>query len=200
MESIFGDLLSFLLLYKYFALFMVSFLAAFLLPLPSSSSLAAAGAFAVQGYMNIYLVFLVALIGNVLGDLAGYMLGRHYGEEILHKIGFKHILESKYYHASREYMNKYSYSLIFISRFLTGVGPSVSIFAGIMKMPYKKFLAVDIPSEICYVSLYALIGYLLGNQWEDNIWFVIEASLVVFSFGGIIALIQYKMFKRRTKI
>lgn len=200
MELILGELLSFLLLYKYFALFIVAFLAAFLLPLPSSSALAAAGAFAAQGYMNIYLVLLVALIGNILGDAAAYFLGRYYGEDILHKIGFRHILESKYYHSLREYMNHYSYSLIFISRFLSEVGPAVSIFAGVMKMPYKKFFTLAIFGEICYVLLYGMTGYLLGNQWEDNIWFVAEATLVILSFGAIIALVQYKMFKHRTQI
>ena len=200
MDLILGEFLSFLLLYKYLALFIVAFLAAFLLPLPSSSALAAAGAFAAQGYMNIYLVILVALIGNILGDAAAYYLARYYGEEILHKVGFRHILESKNYHALREYMSHYSYSLIFISRFLSGIGPAVSIFAGVMKMPYKKFFAVAIIGEICYVLLYAMTGYLLGNQWEDNIWFVVEASLLVLSFGAIIALIQYKMFKRRTNL
>jgi len=199
MELILGEFLSFLLLYKYTALFLLSFLAAFLLPLPSSSGLAAAGAFAAQGYLDIRLVLLVAFVGNVAGDALGYFIARYYGVEILNKIGFKKLLLSKNYHSLEKYMLNYSYSLIFVSRFLTQVGPAVSIFSGLSKMSYKKFFAVDIIAEICYVLLYGLTGYILGNQWEDNIWFVVEAGLVVLSFGAIIALIQYKMFKKHEK-
>lgn len=199
MENILAPFLSFLLLYKYLALLIVSFLGAFLLPVPSSSALAAAGAFAAQGYLNLPEVLFVALLGNIGGDAAGYLLARHYEEAVLHKVGFKKILRSPKYHPIEAYTQEFSYSIIFLSRFLPEVGPAVNIIAGLAKMSYLKYFTIEVIGEICYVLLYGLAGFYLGNEWQNNIWFLVETGLVLFSFAGIIALVQYWLFKHRKK-
>lgn len=89
MEAIFNTLLAFLLLYNYAGIFVISFLAAFLLPLPSSSLLAAAGAFSAQGHFTISHVLTVAFLGNILGDAAGYFIAEKMSRSFLEKIGFK---------------------------------------------------------------------------------------------------------------
>ena len=95
MTSLISGLLAYLLLYKYITLFIVCYLAALLIPLPSNTSLLAASAFASQGYLNIYIVIAVALAANVLGDITGFLLARRFGKEFLMKVGFKKIILSK---------------------------------------------------------------------------------------------------------
>lgn len=199
METFLDSLLSFLLLYKYVALFCTSFLAAFLLPLPSSSILAAAGAFASQGYFSLTAVLLVAFVGNIGGDITGYLLSRRYGEELLGKIGFKKILHSDRYHSLESYIIDFSYSLIFFSRFLVQIGPSVNILSGLARVPYRTFFVIAVIGEIFYVLLYGLVGYSLGSAWENNIGFMTEAGLTVLSLGVVIALIQYGLFRFRRR-
>ena len=114
MELILSTFLTFLLLYKYIGLFVISFLAALLLPLPSSSILAAAGAFAAQGYFSISYVLIVAFLGNILGDAAGYFLAQKMGTAALQRIGFRKILSSSLSNKLVLYMKKFSYSLIFL--------------------------------------------------------------------------------------
>lgn len=196
MEVILSSLLSFLLLYKYIGLFVVSFLAAFLLPIPSSSILAAAGAFSAQGYFDIKTVLIVAFIGNFLGDLAGYFIARFYGLKFLQKIGFRKIIDLRIYKSIAFYIGEFSYSIIFFSRFLTSVGPLVNILSGLVKIKYRVFFFVEILGEIAYVSLYGLVGYFLGSEWENNIGFLFEATLVIVALGITISLIQYGVFKR----
>lgn len=89
MATILSAFLSFLLIYKYIGLFAVALLAALALPLPSSSILAAAGAFSAQGYFNITAVLVVALIGNITGDALGYFIARYCGTTFLKKLGSK---------------------------------------------------------------------------------------------------------------
>lgn len=196
MDIILSSLLSFLLLYKYVGLFAVSFLAALLLPLPSSSTLAAAGAFSAQGYFSIETVLLVAFFGNVTGDTAGYLLARHYGIKTLRNIGFAKIIVSKNYELCKDYLHHFSYSLIFFSRFLTAIGPLVNILAGITHTRYRIFCIVGILGEIAYVLLYGLVGYFLGSEWENNLSFLFEATFVVISLGLTLSALQYRVFKR----
>lgn len=200
MEAIFNALLSFLLLYKYFGLFIVSFLAALVLPLPSSSLLAASGAFAAQGYFSITTVLLVAFVGNILGDATGYFLARFYGVPLLRNIGFEKILASSLYAKLTGYMEQFSYSLIFFSRFLTGIGPLLNILSGVAKVRYKIFFSISIFGEVAYVFLYGLVGYFLGSEWENNLSFLFEATVVIIILGVTIALVQYGVFKRMKKL
>ena len=80
--DILAALLSWLLLYKYIALFAIVYSAALLLPLPVNATLLAVGAFSSQGYFNFWLSLAIAVTANTLGDLTGYAITRHWGEAV----------------------------------------------------------------------------------------------------------------------
>lgn len=196
MEIIFSTLLSFLLLYKYIGLFLVSFIAAFLLPVPSSSILAAAGAFASQGYFSITSVLLVAFIGNIAGDNFGYFLARYYGISFMKTIGFSRLIISKLYKTIELYLKNFSFLLIFCSRFITTVGPLVNILSGIAGIRYLTFFIIGFLGEIAYVLLYGLLGYFLGSEWENNLSFLFEATAIILLLGLVLSWIQHYIFKK----
>jgi hypothetical protein len=79
------SLLTFVLLYKYVAIFVISFFAALSFPLPSSAVLIASAFFATEGYFNFILVYLIALIANIASDIVAYWLARWYGEKVFFK-------------------------------------------------------------------------------------------------------------------
>src|ERR1035437_3502538 len=118
LSPFFQYLLTFLLLYKYFGLFIIALVSSIALPIPASTALAAAGGYASQGYMNIYAVLAVTLFGSITGDIVGYILARRYGEKVLSKfVFFRHILQSKSFHKIENYIVDFAPSLIFFSRF-----------------------------------------------------------------------------------
>lgn len=188
--------LAFVLLYKYQALFLITFGAAFALPLPSSSAIIVMSAFASQGYMNIYLVYFVALLGNVAGDATGYFLAKLYGKKFLEKIGFSGLLEAKGYKGLEEYIKSYSVSLIFLSRFITQVGPTVNVLAGLIGISYARFFTIELLGEIAYVSLYVAAGYYLGARLENSYSFYLEILTVITSIGIFTTFLQWRMHKR----
>ena len=114
----FGSLFSYLLLYKYVALFVFIFLAGIGLPIPSSTLLLAVGAFSSQGYFNLPLSLAIALIANILGDLFDYFLMRKYGTAILKKNYHKRfsfiVKLEKYIKYLDEYIKSHQRIAIFI--------------------------------------------------------------------------------------
>lgn len=188
--------LTYVLLYKYTALFIISFSAALILPLPSGASLAAAGAFASQGYMSFTAVFIVALIGNIGGDVTGYFLARRYGKATLVRLGFGKVFRSERYDFLRAYLEKFSYSLIFFSRFLP-IGGEVNILSGVVGLTPRVFLFFDVIGETAFVSLYGFAGYILGTQWENNTWFLSEAVLLILSLWAVVLLVQFGLYRRK---
>lgn len=190
MNILLSPLLSFLLIYKYEALFLISFTAAFILPVPGSTTLFAASALAAQGRFDLTAVIAVALIANVAGDLAGYFLARRFGISLLSAVGFRHFLHSRHYQRITEYGAKFAPSLIFFTRFLTELGPLVNILAGIAAVPAQKFIFFDVLGETSYVLLYGIAGYFFGSQWENSFAFLVKAVIMVYALGFIALALQ----------
>jgi membrane protein DedA with SNARE-associated domain len=196
--SFFQYLLSFLLLYKYWGLFTVALISSIALPIPASVALSAAGGFASQGYLNIYAVLGVTLLGSIVGDLFGYFLARQYGEKILNKFApFRRLMRSSAYHKVEDYIIDFAPSLIFFSRFLTELSPATNILAGLSKVSVKSFFIFALLGEITYTILYGLTGFFLGSQWQNNISFITLAGLIMLSLGITINLVQVLLYKRR---
>lgn len=165
--SMFSFLLSYLLLYKYAVLFFVVTSASFGLPIPATALLIAAGAFAAQGYFDLYSIFIYGFFASILGDIAGYFISFRYGRNIFIRVGLKGLLTSPRFQALETLFAHHSTSTIFSSRFLTtSLGPSVNILSGLTKISYKKFLFYDIVGELLYVVLFSGLGYIFSDQWE----------------------------------
>ena len=69
MSGLVSLLLSYVLIYKYLAIFIITYLGALAFPLPSGTVVAASAAFAIQGYLNFPLVLFIGILGNVTGDM-----------------------------------------------------------------------------------------------------------------------------------
>ncbi len=166
MDFLLQPILAYLLLYKYWALFLVTFLSAIALPLPSAPSLMAAAAFAGQGYFNIAAVVLVATAGNIAGDLICYLLARKYGRPVLVRLGFKRFLESPTYDWIQDEFREYRFWAVFLSRINVLTTITVNIVAGLTRMPLKTFFYYALLGETVQVLFYTAIGYAFGSNWQ----------------------------------
>lgn len=180
MTEIIFAVLSYILLYNYVTLFLVSYFATIFIILPSNTALLAAAAFASQGYLNIYLVIIVALFANVLGDVTGFLLSDKFGYKVLMKTFLRKVLLSEEYNSTEKFMFKYSRTTIFVTRFFGGVSLIVNILSGMSNdIPFKKFIIYDILGEIVYVMSFVFVGYYLGDTWQDIILSVGDISLII---------------------
>ncbi len=178
METFFQDTLTYLLLYKYVALFLITFFAAFALPLPSTTALMTAAGFASQGYFSIGWVIFWATLGNVVADNLSYWLARHYGITLFEKIGFR-ISTAPVFSFVKERLRQHSRWVIFFSRFEVVMTISVNILSGITQSRYRQFFWYSLLGETAQVGLFVAVGYFFGSTLAG-----------VFSlFGGFTALV-----------
>lgn len=160
MEDFVQSALLQLLPYKYAALFGVTFLSAFALPLPSTTSLVAAAGFASQGHLHIGLVILWAVLGNVIADNLSYWAARFFGVSIFR---FK-ITKSSVFHFMEAHLKRHSELIIFWSRFQVIPTITVNILSGIIRSDYRKFFLYSLLGETMQVLLFAGIGYFSGDS------------------------------------
>ena len=165
MNFIVQIILPYLLLYKYWAIFTITLVAALAFPIPPGTLLMASAAFASQGYFSFSLVVFFGALGNIVGDNIGYFLARAYGKKVLYRIGFRKVLDSQKYKNIEERIRRKPNFLIFISRFEVFSNLAVNIICGLSGLSYKKYIVFEVLGEICQVFIYCAIGYIVGDNW-----------------------------------
>ncbi len=189
MEDLFQNTLAYLLLYKYVALFLITFFAAFALPLPSTTSLVTAAGFASQGYMSIEQVILWAILGNVLADNLLYWVTRYFGTSLL-KI---RLAESSLFHFIVAHLHRHSNLVIFWSRFQVVPTLTVNVLSGLARSDFRKFFWFGLFGETVQVLIFAGVGYFFGSQFTDTntispVWHIAIASAI----GILIILLLFR--------
>jgi len=196
MGYILATLLSYLLLYKYAALFVVIFAAGILLPLPANTVLFATGAFASQGYFDLPTSLAVALAANTLGDLGGYAITRTWR----HRFIKRNYLEKVPYLAFLErYVASHPGLTIMITRFMSTPETLVNFLAGLAGVPVRQFLTFDIAGNILDICLFLGAGYVLGTITE-GLSDAISLFGWMIAIGFLIVVIWGVMMRRRRAV
>jgi membrane protein DedA with SNARE-associated domain len=160
------EILSALLLYGLPVLFVVIFVAAVGVPVPSSLLLIAAGAFTEDGVLNYWAVVLVATSAAVLGDHLGYGAGRWGSSNFVGWLS-RRLGEDRIRQAQMN-ADRYSGVGVFLSRWLiTGLGPVFNLTSGIARYDLRRFSLYDISGELVWVVSYSLIGRLFSDRIQD---------------------------------
>jgi membrane protein YqaA with SNARE-associated domain len=133
----------------YLILFASAFISATLFPLGSEALLI----FDIKEGYNIYLLVLLATIGNTLGSVLNYFLGLK-GEEYLIE---KKLLNEKIILKSKKYFDKYG-SICLLFSWLPLIGDPITFVAGILKYNFKIFLFLVL---IAKLSRYLFIAWLI---------------------------------------
>ena len=136
----------------YLSLFIISFLAATILPF--SSELTLAGLMATSSYDNLLLLITVSL-GNVLGSVVNWILG-FYSRNLSKKKWFP--FKDEQIEKSSKWFNKFGrWSLLFA--WVPIIGDPLTLAAGLLRVKFIEFLILV---TIGKISRYLVIFYLFS--------------------------------------
>ena len=146
------------------ALFGIVAIAAIGVPLPITLLLIVAGSMISQGAMNLWWAIGAAGAGSILGDQAGYAIGRWGGPAIITKLsglfGKRANLE-----AMEAKAKAWGGPGIFITRWLlSALGPWINLASGTARYPWRRFLFWDILGELTGAALFISLGRLFNDR------------------------------------
>jgi membrane-associated protein len=152
--------------WTYAFLFAVSALDAVLPIVPSETSVIAAGVLASSGDLILVFVILLAALGAMVGDNTSYWIGRKAGRRLLRRFfGGKH--EERLAWAEKNLAERGGY-LIVVGRFIPGGRTAVTLGAGTLEFPWRRFVFLDAVAAAIWASYAALLGYFGGKTFEEN--------------------------------
>lgn len=115
---------------------------------------------AIYGAINIFILYIVLVIGGIIGDSCSYFLGRKVGRKMFSEK--RKFLSIKNLEKGEKLFNKYGNGkAIFAARFLGPASWVTPFIAGMHKMDYKRFLKYNIPAVIISILQVLIIAYLI---------------------------------------
>ncbi len=160
--------------------------------LPGDSLLFAAGAFAAQGSLNIFVLALLLLVAAIVGDGMNYWIGSRLGQTLLARrtrwINPAHLTRTQAFY------EKYGSKTIVFARFVPIVRTIAPFVAGIGRMGYTKFMTYNIAGAILWVTLFLGAGFLFGNipVVEKNFTLVIFAIIGISVIPGVVEFVRQR--------
>lgn len=141
-----------------------SFLSCLLIPIPTALVMLSGGAFAASGDLSLIAVLSAAYLGAVLGDQAGYRIGRGFGPRFEAMIEGRPKARDSFAKARKMVSEKGGPAVFFSTWALAPLGPWVNIAAGAGGLKAMKFTLCDAAGEAIWVGFYVMVGYYFASD------------------------------------
>ena len=166
--------------------------------LPGDYLLFLAGMFVATGKLDVNISILVIglTIAAIAGNFVGYWFGRKTGP-VLYQRKDTFFFKKKYLKAAEEYYNKQGAFALIMGRFVPIVRTFAPIFAGVVKLDFKRFAFYNIAGGILWITSLTLLGYFLGIRFEkeinDYLFYIITGFIIITTIPLIIAFVKRKV-------
>ncbi len=167
-------------------------------PSPGETALVLASVLASQHQLNIVLVILIAAASAILGDNIGYMLGRHFGRDVLEAKGPFRERRVRIVRIGDRYFSEHGAKTVFIGRWIALIRFAVAWLAGINEMPLRFFFFWNALGAITWATTYGLVGYFGGKAIADVLGEVgIGAAIAL---GAIFVVMAVRLNRRERQL
>ena len=163
--------------------------------LPGDYLLVLAGLLCSAGMLDvsIYVLVISLIVAGFLGNWVGYWFGSRAGAVLLKKedsLFFK----KRYVYMAQNFYSKYGGMALVIGRFFPIIRTFAPIFAGIVRVNFKKFTFYNLMGSIAWVATLTLAGYFLGKKYPHQIknylHYIVIGLIIITSIPLVIAFLR----------
>ncbi|WP_316819732.1 DedA family protein [Pedobacter gandavensis] len=168
--------------------------------LPGDYLLFLAGMFVATGKLdvNLYVLILGLIVAAVSGNFTGYWFGRKTGP-VLYDRKDSFFFKKRYLKAAEDYYNKQGAFALIMGRFVPIVRTFAPIFAGVVKLDFKRFALYNFAGAIIWIASLTLLGYFLGKRFEkeinDYLLYIIIGFIVITTIPLVYTFVKKKVVK-----
>jgi len=139
-------------------------------PLPEDIPLVASGYLVWDGTMSWGPALAITLLGVGIGDSILFYIGKNLGMRILEPAPNRRVLFPPHrVRRTRAYFRKYGEKIVFFARFVAGFRAVAFFMSGAMRMPYSRFILLDMLAAFISVPFWVGAGYWFGHMFGDEI-------------------------------
>jgi membrane protein DedA with SNARE-associated domain len=150
---------------------------------PGSVAILLGAVVARSGVVSLPLIIVIGTLGMLIGYTVNYFMGKYGWYHVLSQFG----LEKSLVEAEKN-LKKHGIKAITLGYISPNTGSLISTAAGVMKMPFGKFLLLSAFCQLFWSSVWGTVAYLIGNVF-------VEIFLKYFTFVVWIAIIGWVVWK-----
>jgi membrane protein DedA with SNARE-associated domain len=184
----------FLYSHTYLAIFGLSLISSLGIPVGAELAIIGGGALAsgqiangphAHFHLSLVAVILVAVVGEVTGSLAGYLVGRYGGRPLVDRVGKYVLLTHADLDRAEKWFARRGEPLVLFGRFVPLLRSFVSLAAGLGEMGLAKFLAFTFVGCAIWCAALTALGNSLGSTYNhvvknfSDVGYVLAALAVV---------------------
>lgn len=167
-------------------------------PSPGETALVLAAVLASQGHLQIWLVILIGVASAIIGDNAGYLLGRKYGREVFLAKGPLHDHRERAIAAGDRFFERHGPKAVFFARWIALVRFAAAWLAGINKMPFREFFFWNALGGISWGVTFGLVGY-YGGKAAGHILAEVGIAGAIVLVIGVVGWFVYVRLRDRAR-
>ncbi len=173
--------------YGYFAIFVLVALESAGVPMPGETALVSGAVLTGRGDLDIGLVIACAAAAAILGDNAGYWVGREFGFPLVYKYGSYIRVDEGRLKVAQYLFQRHGGKIVFFGRFVAILRAFAAFLAGVNHLPWPRFLLFNALGGIVWATIFGLGGYFLGLAFEHYARPVGIAALIAALVGAVAA-------------
>ena len=127
---------------------------------PGTVLLFAVAALAGNGALSLGTTMLLAFCGGLLGDLLSYAMGRYFHQDIRRLPGLRH--HPQWLSGAESYFHRYGVVSLLVGRYIGPLRPMLPMVAGMLNMPFVRFLAISLLAGAGWAVAYIMPGWATG--------------------------------------
>jgi membrane protein DedA with SNARE-associated domain len=165
------------------------------LAVPGELTIVLGGFVAGQGEILLAVLLPLVWVAAVCGDLASYWLGRRLGRGFLLRHGGRFGVTPARLGLAEQYFSRHGGKTVLAGRFIGLVRAFAPFLAGASRMPFGRFLAVDVVGAGLWAAAFCLLGFVFWQSFDRIIELAGRGQLVL---GVVLALAAaaYLVYRR----
>lgn len=154
-----------------------------------------AGALAGKGLLPAPMVLLVACLGDLVGDIILYTIGRASPRLTRHLAGARVSSVRLGADKLRNIMHGQAWQILVLGKLTHVLGFAVILAAGVARVPFGLFVVISTLATLPKVAILCAVGYIFGQAFDLQ-WFagsvpVLITAVVAFA-AGLLALHKWR--------
>jgi len=176
----------------YFTVLLVVGVESLGVPLPGELTLTSAALLASQNVANPWIIWAAGATGAIVGDSIGYYIGHTWGYGLLGILGrlFPGHINPRSIKLVESVFRQHGAKTVFLGRFVAILRIFAGPLAGILKMPYGRFLRANAFGGMVWSGIVVWVVYFLGiiaEQWLHLLsWITLIAGLLLGTLTSIV--------------
>jgi len=155
------------------------------IPMPGETILLLASFLAYsQHELQLWWIIVVATIAATIGDNLGFALGYYGGRPLFARYQSLFRIRASTLERGETLFARYGAVTIFFARFVFGMRIIAGPMAGVLRMPWRKFLVYNFLGATVWVSVISTAGYFFGRHWQK-----LERDLKRFDLVVVVVLL-----------